>query len=321
MPDKAWQLRVGSRGTTTGSDPISEVARANLVDKQKRDMKRESELADLEHREKKVDIEANIAKKEKELKGENVMAEELKEEREKLRVAEKEVEAGKREAMEARLTAKIEQLSEVAKSKGSGKEFTETFTQLTEAAKAMGWVAPTKEEPKTFAEQLNQAVDIATKLGYDKADKQSQMSLELERLKADNTIRLEEMKDARDVRDKEWQLKLKQWEEEKEHKREEIQAKIDIEKERNQLIANAITELKGFVSEIRGKGGGVAQPPVNYVTAGVGETGELECPGCKAVIPVGGDDTTATCPGCGAAYPIRRIPKPPEPAAASAGEK
>ena len=320
MADRVWGASRGSTGDR--KNPTDDITKMAMAERQSKKLKREDEVEEVKHEVTLMEAKAQKAEAEKKLRGENVMAEELKEEREKREAAQAALAASRQETMEARLGSRIEQLAEIVKSnKGSGKEFTEAFTQVTEAAKAVGWVPPTKEEPKTLADQLNQVVDMATKLGYDKVDRQSQTTLELERLKADNALRVEEMRDARDIRDKEWQLKLKQFDEDREHKKEEIEAKLNIERERNQLIANAITELKGFVSEIRGKGGGVAQPPpTNYVTAGVGETGELECPGCKAVIPVGGDDTTATCPGCGAAYPVRRIPKPPEPAAAG-GEK
>ena len=315
--DKSWQVRVGSRGNPAGSDPISEAVRANLAASQQRDMERKSEIADLEHQERKSDLEAKIAQKEKERKGENVMAEELKEERAERKVAEKALKDAQLENVKIELQGDIKRLAEAAERKGESADFTKAFEKLTDTAKLLGYTPPSVLEKKTFAEQLKEALDIAQQFGYAKGDG-SQVTLQMKKMDTDVQLQLAKMEDDRLQRKQEWDLRLKQFDEDKQNKKDEIEAKIAVERERNTLLSNLITELKEFGSQVMGKPSGqVAAPQV--IDAGEGESGDISCPSCSSVIPIGSTDAKATCPGCGAAYPVRRIPKPPEPAAG--GEK
>ena len=316
MADRVWGASRGS--TEDRKNPTDDITKMAMAERQSKKLKREDEVEEVKHEVTLMEAKAQKAEAEKKLKGENVMAEELKEERAERKVAEKALKDAQLENVKIELQGDIKRLAEAAERKGESADFTKAFEKLTDTAKLLGYTPPSVLEKKTFAEQLKEALDIAQQFGYAKGDG-SQVTLQMKKMDTDVQLQLAKMEDDRLQRKQEWDLRLKQFDEDKQNKKDEIEAKIAVERERNTLLSNLITELKEFGSQVMGKPSGqVAAPQV--IDAGEGESGDISCPSCSSVIPIGSTDAKATCPGCGTAYPIRRIPKPPEPAAA-AGEK
>lgn len=320
MADKSWQLRVGERGAS-GSDPVTEIMRMNLANKQKQDMERESELDDLDHSEKMLKKQVNVSELEKQSRGENEMVKELKAEREKREKAQEELGEEKRTHAEDKLGAKIGNLEDMIKANAGQSSISNQLAEVRNTAKELGWVEP--EGKRTLSVQLEEVKNVAKELGL--AEPKSgggvsdSVALQLEKMRVDHELAIEQIRDDRSRRDAEWDLTKEKWREEKELKQEEIQGNLAVKREQNELIGG-ITERLGRViasatmSGGGGNSGGIAGQAGQIgqaIEAGEGEFGEVQCPNtnCGSIIAIAKDAAQAICTGCGTKYPIKRIMK------------
>ena len=135
--------------------------------------------------------------------------------------------------------------------------------------------------------------------------------LELKRMDHDLKVKLEEMKDERDRRDKEWQLTLKKWEDERALRLSEAQQKYDVDKERTEVFKSTFERGAKIIGRALTEEGeapaGIAS--ASHVEAGEGEMGEFDCPKCHTPVAVAPDATRAVCAKCGFSVPIKRVKK------------
>ena len=144
------------------------------------------------------------------------------------------------------------------------------------------------------------------------------IALQLKKMEIESSLQIARMEDDRNRRDKEWELTLKKWEEEKAIRREEIATKANSDKEKVALIRDmggrfgkAIVEgAMGGSGETETGGGIASKAPESFtVDAKMGEEGEIVCPNpkCKTIIEIATDTVTAVCANCGMRVPINRI--------------
>lgn len=318
--NKKWGLPIGRQGSMP-ANPVTEMMQMNIANKQKQDMDRESELAGLSHKEKILDTEVKINEKEKQKRGENETAKELKEERGKREETQKQLDEEKRTHEEDKLGAKISNLEERIKINAGQSSISNQLAEIRNTAKELGWVEP--EGKRTLSVQLEEVKNVAKELGLaePKSDGgvSNEVRLQLKKLDIDHELAIEQMRDDRARRDKEWELTVMRWKEDKELKQEEIQGNLAVKKEQNQLIGG-ITERLGRViaSATMGGGGGNGDDIAGQagqvgaaIEAGEGEFGEVQCsnPNCGSIIPIARDAIKAICPQCQTVYPIKRIAK------------
>ena len=147
------------------------------------------------------------------------------------------------------------------------------------------------------------------------------MLLQMHKMDADLQIQLATMADESSRRDKEWQLTLRKWDEEKEMRHGEIQLKYQAEKERNGMLMGGLTKIGEMVAqstvaapqgvserapegaEIKEKAPG---PKVRDIQVAEGETGVFPCSDCGQNVAVADDAVNAVCANCNTVYRVHR---------------
>jgi len=327
---KSWGIAFGERGSPN-PDPVSEIMKADQADAARRRMQRKDEEESLEHEAKKKDLEKRISGEDEAEKAQ--LAQENEELKEKIH--EKEV-----ESVRVELGGKIDQLNQSVREGASQKSISQQIADIKQAAADMGlggskfsdvqealeFVERLKPN-KTLPEQLKDAQELMETFGKKETNQfPPEITLQLKQMDRDLQIRLEEMRDSRSDRDRDWQLQIRKWEEEKEIKMAQLQAEIAAKKEGNELLAQGIQRLGQVIAAAKGAAaggvagavaGGVASGAGSRViNAGEGEAGEVECESCHSVIPISESADDVICPGCGTRYAIQRIPKTTEEAPA-----
>lgn len=205
------------------------------------------------------------------------------------------------------------------------KSLEDKFTnQITELRKSL----ETGAKQGTILEQIKEAKETALELGMGAEKKtssglSSEAQLALEKMRMEHELTLEEMRDARSRRDKEWELIVMKWQEDKSLREKEVAGKSREQAERNEMIGNGIDGLARVImkaaSEGAGGGGGntgTGAPAREVVEAGVGEFGGIACQHCGTEVPIAKDAARAVCPGCSSVFDIKRVSAPtvpPEP--------
>jgi uncharacterized Zn-finger protein len=122
------------------------------------------------------------------------------------------------------------------------------------------------------------------------------------------------MKDERAQRDREWQLQVKKWEEEREDKKALTEAEIAAKKDGNALLANGVQKIAELITAIKpGVAGGAAAAAgiaSRPIIAQMSEAGEIACEKCATIIPISASASEVTCPLCGTRYEIQRTSPP-----------
>jgi ribosomal protein S27E len=206
------------------------------------------------------------------------------------------------------------------KSNTSQPKISEQLAEIRGTATELGWIQSKGE--KSLSEQLEEVKAIAKEFGLVESRGAGGISdtvaIELEKMRINHELELERMKDDRSRKDKEWELTVRRWDDEKELKRQEIQGKLAVEKDRNEFLSSGIEKLGGVIVRATaagaeaGIGGSANKISSQVIEAGEGEFGETMCPACKNTIAIAKDASSAICPGCNTIYPVRRIPKEPE---------
>jgi len=232
---------------------------------------------------------------------------------------------------------------QIADIKKAATELNMGGSRISEIREMLGLIT-TLNPQKTLADQIKDAKELITVFAPapDKGKEFSiggmpaTVALELKKMDTNLQITLEEMKDARQRKDQEFQLTLKKWDEDRELRRGEIEGKIAADRERTKMIGDGLQMLgraggKAVADAAReGMGPGVArsaagaaasQPPQRsyHIELAEAEGAQFECPHCKSPIAVGPTSTQARCLSCNAQFPITRAaasptpePKPPE---------
>ncbi len=164
-----------------------------------------------------------------------------------------------------------------------------------------------------MAEEIKKIKEAALTLGLTSGVSTTppDILLELKRMDIDLQTRLEEMKDERNRRDKEWELDKMKWQEERELRLSEAQQKYDIEKDRTETFKSTFERgvkiIGRAITEEGEAPAGIAS--ASHVEAGEGEMGEFDCPKCHTPVTVAPDATRAVCAKCGFSVPIKRFKK------------
>lgn len=256
------------------------------------------------------------------------------------------------EKVEATLGAKIDGL---AKSYAGGADKDSIATQIAEIKKAanelgMGGsrvselremmnLISTLNTQKSLSDQIKDAKELITAItpapdktgGLTVGGMPATIALELKKMETDLQLRLEEMKDERQRRDQEFKLTMRQYDETRQDRIAEANARIQVEQERNKMISGGLETIGRAIgrgaAEAARQGprpsgpiaGAAAEAPKSYhVELPQGEVADFDCPNCSAKIAVGPDSTQAKCAGCNAVFPVVRTPgvmagpEPPE---------
>jgi ribosomal protein S27AE len=174
-------------------------------------------------------------------------------------------------------------------------------------------------QSKGLADQIKEAKELINAIS--KPEKEAEISgipgnimVEMKKMDHDIQLRIQQMEDDRLQRKQDFDLKVKQWEEMREDRRDELAAKIQVEKERNELIGGGLERLGRVfaqaTSEAPSEGMGVASGGISspMIEAGEGDFGEISCPNCQSSVPIARDAVRAICPGCGQTYTVKRVP-------------
>jgi len=153
------------------------------------------------------------------------------------------------------------------------------------------------------------------------------LSLEIEKVKGERELAITKLNAEIAAGNRDFQLKMKQWEMEREDKRAIANAELVVKKEGNQLLADVVEKLAYIITTAAGGAVGATGAGAiasRVIEAGEGEAGTTECPSCHTVIPISESDADVICAGCGTRYSIERMPKAVEeapPVVAGKGKK
>jgi hypothetical protein len=175
---------------------------------------------------------------------------------------------------------------------------------------------------KSLADQIKDAKELITVFTpppdkgkeFNIGGMPASVALELKKMDTTLQITLEKMKDDRQRQDQEFQLSLKKWDEEREIRRQEIDGKILVERERNEVVSGALRTVGGAIGKGLADRGGAAMlgstpaPRAYGMEIPLGETGTIACPNCQSPIGVGPTQTSTQCIKCNTKYPITRLP-------------
>jgi len=257
------------------------------------------------------------------------------------------------------------QLERMREQMGSGnqKGVLDTLKEFNEAAEILGMRS---QSPSNGLDQIRNALDLVSQLappqkplseqikeildmneylhnsvgGTGVAPAQSteleSAKLQLEMLKMQQAfnLQLEQLKLQGEQSKREFDLKMLEFQDGRQARKDEIQAKISADKERTGIMANGIELLGGAIAratqEFAAAGprpsveqSGIAAAARNPVQASakgaasakmgptlqasIGESGAINCPSCETELFLAGDSTELHCTGCGATMPVQRL--------------
>jgi hypothetical protein len=302
------------------------------------------DISDVEKKTKDMNIIEQAMDTARKLAGTDALTEEMKrkegkleEERKATEKAEKELAKKESELVEERLGNKIDKLAELYGGGASKEKISDQIAEIKKAANEIGLgggkVSEFKEmaeliknlnPQKSLVEQLKDAKELIAAF-QPEPGKEAHMEgmptaivLQVKKIDADLQIKLEEMRDDRQRRDQDFKLTLLKFEEDRDIRRQEVDGKILVERERNELISNALKTIGGAIGQ--GLKDGAAASP-GSISRGPQTTGKIfqfeipeggfgttECPSCHAPIEVGPTTTLAECLECKTQYPVIRTP-------------
>ena len=258
-----------------------------------------------------------------------------------------ELQDAKMQIIQKELGGKIDQLSDAIKAGASPKSIGDQITEIKKAAGELGLgtskISEFKEiasliqgfnPQKGLADQIKEAKELISIL-QPAPGKESLVEgvpaavvVELKRLDSDLKIRLEQMADARQERDQNFQITLKKWDEDRDIRRLEVDGKILMERERNTLISGALKTIgesigKGIKDAATTSPGGVSQATqavAKHYRVDISkekDLSEFQCPGCQSNVGIGPTTTLAECINCHSQFEIVRAPAQESPGGAA----
>jgi len=310
--NKKWGLPAGRQGSLPG-DPVTEIIRQNRADSERRKLERQDRLDELKGKveEKRIEGELTGEEKQKMTQLEQEKAE-LQKDLGKMEIAQVKTELGGKidqlqrsiegGASKKSIAEQIAEVKQVATDIGLGGN---RFSEIQEALALVDKMRPNKG----IAEQLKEAKELLEPFEGKNAPAQvapeiaiqlKKLDIELKKMDIDSQIEIELLRDDRDHRDKEWQLTVKKWEDDKELKRAELNMKASAEAERTQLMRSGLGTMGKILGQSFMEDGGVsAQPKQFTIEADVGEDGDVSCPGCSSPIFLPPDAGEIVCSTCG----------------------
>ena len=313
---KSFDMILGKRGSFD-SDPVTEIIRQNRAEAERKRLERQDRLDELKAQAEEKELQGKLSEEDKK---------KMKELEEKNQSLEERVQKAEIDKVRVELGGMINQLKESIESGASKKTISEQFAEIKQVAADIGLGGSKISEQfqeavalvdkirpsKGLAEQIKDAKELLEPFQKEK-ELPAEISLKIREMDRDLQLRLEEMKDERAQRDREWQLQVKKWEEEREDKKALTEAEIAAKKDGNVLLADGVQKIAELITAIKpGIAGGAASKAVNppVIEAGLDESGEVECVNCHNAIPISADSSSSvTCPLCGTSYPIKRMPK------------
>ena len=194
---------------------------------------------------------------------------------------------------------------------------------------------------KPLSEQLKEVHEVGQQLrsyapppvaGPDPQIESARLQFEIQRSQQQFELQMQMLKIEQEVKNREFELRLEEMRESRKLAKEEANAKVAAERERNAMLSNGIELLGGAIARGIQEFSGQRQemsfeqpasaPPVQAratsagpkigrkLQAEIGEEGPVNCPSCNSEMFLAGDATTVSCPGCGTQYPVERIGNP-----------
>lgn len=254
--------------------------------------------------------------------------------------------------VEATLGAKIDGLAKSYTGGASQEKIADQIAEIKKAANELGMGGSKVSElremmtlitslnpQKTMIEQIKDAKELIGAImpapdkgnGVTVGGMPATIALEIKKMDTNLQITLQKMQDERQERHQEFELRMKQYELDRADRIAEAQGKIQVEQDRNKLIAGGLDTIGRAVGRgmVEGSRGGAAAPgsvagrptqeqKVYHIEVAPEEGATFDCPHCKTKIAVGPDSTQAQCVGCNTTFPIVRKaaaaapPAPPE---------
>jgi len=191
------------------------------------------------------------------------------------------------------------------------------FDYLDKQMKELSTMKATGANQSALDEQIKQIKSAAMELGLQPPSGTTmspELQVQLKQMDIDLQLQMEQMKDDRDRRDKEWQLTVKKWEEEKDQKERELGAKVAVEKEKIALGGDFMKKIGATFARATidaGQEMTAGKVASQIIKANEGDFGEMPClvPGCGGTIAIARDAVKAVCPSCSTVYEIQRIAK------------
>jgi len=320
LDKKRFGLPVGRQGSLAG-DSVTEIVRQNRADIERKKLERQERLDELKGKAEEKKIQAELTGEDKQK-----MAQ-LEQEKAEVEAALKQMEIAQ---VKTELGGKIDQLKQSVESGTSRRNISEQIAEVKQAATDMGLGGSKFSEiqealalvdklrpNKNLAEQIKEAKELLEPLEGRNTQGQvapeiaiqlKKVDIELKKMDIDRQIQIEQMRDERDRRDKEWTLTVKKWDDEKHLKEQEIAQKAVADAERTQFMKGTVNTFGKVIGQSFMEDGGVVagQPKQFTIEAGVGEEGDVECPGCKTSVFLPPDANDLICPSCGSTGKVIR---------------
>ena len=309
MAKKEWEIAFGQRGANSG-DSISDIVRRDMVEREQKQHKREDEIENLEHVAKieelkgkgkestpitlkPIEIDVQSGEKMAQQRADS-LEQRLAEEQRVRQEAERQLDQERMNNLTVNFTKQIDDLKKLMEGQGSTQSISEKLAEIKGTAGELGW-GPQQQG------------------GQVPSDVQIKLQEQDHRFK----IEIEKMKDDRERRDKEWQVSMMKYGDDKAFKSQQLQQEVAANKERTDLLRgglDTIGRIAGKAMVSNDGGGGIGQRVAKEypLMADDGETGEFSCPGCGSKLYLAPDAVEISCPKCGSVSSFTRT-KPESP--------
>lgn len=306
MTGKEWQAPFGERKTGQ-ADPIGEIVRKNIADQEQKKMGRQNEIEDLEHKAKVEELKG-VGKAPSPIQLKPMELDVQRAEKDAVVRAEK---AEEREAAERQSRRELE--TELEKERIANLE-NKLGSQISDLKKV---IEDNKVDKGSVTEKLAEIKSTAGELGWGPKEAggvSPEIQIQITQMNNDLKLKLAEMEDERSRRDKDWQLTLRKWDDEKDMRQQELNQKAAADQERTGLMTSMQQGLGRIIGKsLTDNGGpgikGKVQSEQFHVDADVGEEGDISCPSCSTSIFLPSDAVKIACPSCGAIGIVRRLAK------------
>ncbi len=324
------------------------VPKANEVTRVNKE--KEKEISQVQQVANEIDVVAATKKKAEELAGLPGTQQELIESRVAERKARETLEQNNQEQLRGSIASMEKKLAEThaedsgqilalstkleaAKAESTRTMFDTLTNKINDLEKMKVESAPTTD----IVKQVKGIKELFTELGLINSQQQSstvpgEMALQMKKMDFDMQQSIEDRADERARRDREWQLTVRKWDEEKEFKKAELAITASAKKEQNgmlmgiiqtigETVAKSTTVAPAGATPVSAK----AQPittqkkaipednkekPAGAIPIQVpeGQSGQFECVNCPGLVAVAEDAEGAMCAECETIYSVARVP-------------
>lgn len=319
--DKEFLLEMGARTSTADQDVL---LKDKVSQRKRKQIERADELEDLEHEEKKAEIEKKTKAAEAAAKslddkpateppfkvtgGLNLGNINLQEQQQALV---SELRTLKKEADDQ--TQATGQQNVQLRDKIHEKELemlkVVLQTQLEASNARLQQLIEQGVNKKSFAQEYESAIELAKQLGFMKpeAGGDSMVAIELKKLDFDHQTALRKMSREEKASDRQWQIELRRLDDDRDARQQELQVK----KQQYDLLSKTPEIIGQTIGRVLMEQGGIAQgggtePLTYHIEAKPGEAGTTQCPNCGTAVGIGPTSTSAICAKCEAKFEVVR---------------